>query len=121
MGSQNFVPEEPGFLFSVNDDHGQIIFYITLDSPIFMANPKSSPIQIAKNLLLNVSQGHSDLFYTKLTGNPITDYQKQSLEKQLAQIIPDSGNFFISANDILVFITSFFTEKVKLPKLAQIE
>ncbi|MEA2095433.1 MAG: hypothetical protein U9P73_01900 [Candidatus Cloacimonadota bacterium] len=121
MESQNFVPEEPGFLFSANDDQGQTIFYITPESPIFMANLKSSPIQIAKNLLLNVSQGHSDLFYTKLTGNSITDYQKQSLEKQLAQIIPDSGKFFISVNDILVFITSFLAEKVKSPKLAQIE
>lgn len=121
MKSQSFVPEEPGFLFSVNDDQGQTIFYITRDSPIFMANLKSSPVEIAKNLLLNVSQGHSDLFYTKLTGNLLTDYQKQSLEEQLAQNIPDSGKFFVSVNDIIIFITSFLAGEVKPPKLVQIE
>lgn len=117
----NYQPDEPGFVFSVNDNQGNIIFYITTQSPVFIASPNFSPLEIADSLLLNISQGHSDGFYIKILGNPITEDQKRNLVGGLEQLIPNTGHFFLSTKGLLTFISSFFTENVIVPTLVTIE
>ena len=121
MNHDDYRPDEPGFIFSANDNQGNIIFYITLQTPIFIASPTFSSLEIANSILLNISKGHSEDFYMNILGHPITENQKIILEEELGKLIPNTGRFFISSNELLTFISSAFTGDVIVPTLVSID
>ena len=121
MNHDDYRPDQPGFIFSANNNHGNIIFFITLQTPVFIASPNFSPLEIASSILSNVTKGHSEDFYTNILGHPITEAQKTTLEEELEKLIPNTGRFFISSNELFTFISSAFTGDVIVPTLVSID
>lgn len=109
MNIRDFRPKEPGFVFLI--DEKITLYYHTINfSPCVSGDLDFSSDNIAKHLLLNVTEGHSEDFYTDLIGEVPNRHQRKILVSNLAQKIPRLTCWFISINELVKFIFDFFSE-----------